>query len=934
MPRKGAKSRKAVRQKEGGTTGVFASCDTSRATSSKSIRVLVLNDGTQKQLPEYSGWFDSSSEDGNSDDQVPGSGEMATPAEGMVERGLTELKSKIRRKRKLKSMTPGYNAKRQQEYRDRQKRAAKEKATQGMSLLTTYFRPLQQHQARVADAADPVSASSSSSSEDSDDVESSIRKEMDGCEDTAEESSQYRIILESLGVEMKTISAQAHVDASKLVVVMALQAYVRGMAEGSSSLQSSRAVAKIFYGKDGGVGREASKGGGGKTKKQKTEKHARQHNVPVYLVRKRQYRRGAEKIRAAYTQFSKDGSVLEETRGRSGGKTLIHDEDVKSLCRSVISGLPPRWSAKLFQSEVSKKLAERGLLASGRTKIGNSTATSWLRQLGMVLVCEKKGIYKDGHERADVVEARTKYVLKDATDYLPFMVTFGGENMDIVIPAEQYAKFVSSYHDETLASANDGNTMLWTQEDTQDKICSKSKGQTIMVSAFICPCHGKMEVSGKDVLRLKLPDNWWMAEAGYYYHRRTRKTQWEFPTLANVETEAAKWNATVQAGTPAAAAAAAALAAAAAAAAASPTPETTSAAKLFKHSSKMYPGKLCSFTWIQPGVNYEGWWVGEDVVEQMEEVLVIFEFLHPNVKGIFTFDNSTNHGVYPPGALRVSGGCGKGPGGVNAPGNSSGKHAAKPIPKMKDGWFFAGGKKQVQNMHQEDGTFKGMAAILQERGINAAAIRVRCTGKKNGCNAKEFCCCANILSNQPDFLAQRTALEEMCEGRGHICRMLPKFHCEINPIEQFWAWLKVYLRRHCTYSIQGLRDNLPAGIDAVPIATTRRYYRRTRRFEDMYRQEILMGVQMPFKIREYIMKKYKRHRGVPLGVLSAIDEDLNARETLYMERRQRRGTDANQRKLDKIGKLKADLATYKDLKAAAFDAKLQALESFYPFDSC
>lgn len=196
MPRKGAKSRKAVRQKEGGTTGLFAS----RATSSKSIRVLVLNDGTQKQLPEYSGWFDSSSEDGNSDDQVPGSGEMATPAEGMVERGLTELKSKIRGKRKLKSMTPGYNGKRQQEYRDRQKRAAKEKATQGMSLLTTYFRPLQQHQARVADAADPVSASSSSSSEDSDDVESSIRKEMDGCEDTAEESSQYRIILESLGV--------------------------------------------------------------------------------------------------------------------------------------------------------------------------------------------------------------------------------------------------------------------------------------------------------------------------------------------------------------------------------------------------------------------------------------------------------------------------------------------------------------------------------------------------------------------------------------------------------------------------------------------------------------------------------------------------------------------------------------------------------------
>jgi hypothetical protein len=39
-------------------------------------------------------------------------------------------------------------------------------------------------------------------------------------------------------------------------------------------------------------------------------------------------------------------------------------------------------------------------------KIGRSTATYYLHEQGMELVCPKKGIYKDGHERPDAVQAR------------------------------------------------------------------------------------------------------------------------------------------------------------------------------------------------------------------------------------------------------------------------------------------------------------------------------------------------------------------------------------------------------------------------------------------------------------------------------------------------------------------------------------------------
>ena len=37
-----------------------------------------------------------------------------------------------------------------------------------------------------------------------------------------------------------------------------------------------------------------------------------------------------------------------------------------------------------------------------------------------------------------------------------------------------------------------------------------------------------------------------------------------------------------------------------------------------------------------------------------------------------------------------------------------------------------------------------------------------------------------------DFKNQSTILEEEAKGRGHQCVYLPKFHCELNPIERCW----------------------------------------------------------------------------------------------------------------------------------------------------
>ncbi|PKB94848.1 hypothetical protein RhiirA5_260559, partial [Rhizophagus irregularis] len=55
---------------------------------------------------------------------------------------------------------------------------------------------------------------------------------------------------------------------------------------------------------------------------------------------------------------------------------------------------------------------------------------------------------------------------------------------------------------------------------------------------------------------------------------------------------------------------------------------------------------------------------------------------------------------------------------------------------------------------------------------------------------KNDCCAVRILSLQPDFAAQRPLIQEIIEDRGHKIIFYPKFHCELNFIEQFWGAAK------------------------------------------------------------------------------------------------------------------------------------------------
>ena len=47
-----------------------------------------------------------------------------------------------------------------------------------------------------------------------------------------------------------------------------------------------------------------------------------------------------------------------------------------------------------------------------------------------------------------------------------------------------------------------------------------------------------------------------------------------------------------------------------------------------------------------------------------------------------------------------------------------------------------------------------------------------------------------VLSCHDDFRTEKTLVEKFISNEGHQVEFLPKFHCELNPIERVWGQAK------------------------------------------------------------------------------------------------------------------------------------------------
>lgn len=255
-----------------------------------------------------------------------------------------------------------------------------------------------------------------------------------------------------------------------------------------------------------------------------------------------------------------------------------------------------------------------------------------------------------------------------------------------------------------------------------------------------------------------------------------------------------------------------------------------------------------------PGINHEGYWTGDDVAKQFRRAIRIHRKRFGGLfVGLWAFDNATNHSAYSKDALIASK--------MNVtPGNKQPR--MKPT-KMADG--------RTQHMifpddHPDEslrGQAKGMAQVLRERGLYRDDLFGRCKEcREHRANMVKpqdriDCCMLRILELQPDFLAQKSTVEEIAQEEGQLLIFYPKFHCELNFIEMYWGAVKRYTRERCDYTFKGLKETVPIALDSVSVQTIRHFARKSFRYMDAYRKG------MEGREADYQVRKYKSHRRIP-----------------------------------------------------------------------
>ncbi|RPB21874.1 hypothetical protein L211DRAFT_888332 [Terfezia boudieri ATCC MYA-4762] len=241
----------------------------------------------------------------------------------------------------------------------------------------------------------------------------------------------------------------------------------------------------------------------------------------------------------------------------------------------------------------------------------------------------------------------------------------------------------------------------------------------------------------------------------------------------------------------------------------------------------------------------DNYWTGDKMVQHTLQVAIpIFERAFPGKQALFLFDNASNHNAYASDALLVTN-MNLGPGGKQA--------------ILRDGFIHSKGIAQsilFPDNHPDlelRGKAKGIRQVLMERGLWQLGMKLNC---KPACTdpTSQTCCARQCLRLEQDFQAQRGSLQEGIEARGHLVLFYPKFHCELNFIEFFWAAAKRHARENCEYSLQGLRDTIPLSLNSVSELTIWRFYNKCQRTMSAYRDGCQYGTA------DFKERVYKSHR--------------------------------------------------------------------------
>ena len=110
--------------------------------------------------------------------------------------------------------------------------------------------------------------------------------------------------------------------------------------------------------------------------------------------------------------------------------------------------------------------------------------------------------------------------------------------------------------------------------------------------------------------------------------------------------------------------------------------------------------------------------------------------------------------------------------------------------------------KYYQSMINENNELKEMKQVLIECKLWKDKLNANCKLYKDKVDNINWtnCYARRIIILQPDFLLQKSTLEEAILKARHKCIFYLKFYCELNYIERYWNAAKKYSQENCNYS--------------------------------------------------------------------------------------------------------------------------------------
>jgi hypothetical protein len=106
----------------------------------------------------------------------------------------------------------------------------------------------------------------------------------------------------------------------------------------------------------------------------------------------------------------------------------------------------------------------------------------------------------------------------------------------------------------------------------------------------------------------------------------------------------------------------------------------------------------------------------------------------------------------------------------------------------------------------------------------------------------------------------------------------------VNLFTDYWNCTKRFCREVCDYTLQGLVKNLPTAFRVVSSYWVPKAFERSDRYLTLYAME---KEALPFAVREFMIKCWKRHRNVPTSIDQVVDRTLTDLRTLQVGYRKR-----------------------------------------------